>query len=68
MYKVANPIAGCEIGKPLSEALLAKYYEWLRTLAEEPFDPKDVHSICAHCRHKDLGMVQARDYLEECFD
>ena len=67
-YKVANPIAGCEIGKPLSEALLAKYYEWLRTLAEEPFDPKDVHSICAHCRYKDLGMVQARDYLEECFD
>ena len=29
--------------------------------------PRDIHSICANCRHKALGIVQARDYIEECF-
>jgi len=48
------------------ETQSAEYYGWLLPLAEEPLDDKDIHSICAHCRHQDLGIVQAKDYVEEC--
>ena len=64
--KVANPIAGCDTGKPQTDTLVARFSEWLRTLAEQPLDHADIHSICAHCIYKALGMVQARDYIEEC--
>ena len=49
----------------LTDEVLAMYQVWLCALAQFPLDEEDVHSVCAHCRYKDLGIAQARDIIEE---
>ena len=50
-----------------TEQQSSEYNAWLRTLVEFELDEADAHSICAHCRYGDLGIVQARDLLEKVF-
>ena len=41
--------------------LRAKYNDWLRKIAEEDFNQNSVHSICAHLKYKEKGIIQCRD-------
>ena len=65
--KLSNPIAKAEPLKPLSEQQIAEYNAWLRTLVEFELNEADAHSICAHCRYGEVGIVRARDLLEKVF-
>ena len=65
--KSKSPIAEVNLLQPLTEQQIAQYITWLRTLVECELDHEDAHSICAHCRYGDLGIVQARDLLEKVF-
>ena len=65
--KAKNPIADVDLLLPLTEEQIAQYSAWLSTLIEFDLDPEDAHSVCAHCRYGDLGIVQARDQLEKVF-
>ena len=65
--KSKSPIAEVNPLQPLTEQQIAQYITWLRTLVEYEIDHEDAHSICAHCRYGDLGIVQARDLLEKVF-
>ena len=62
-----NPIADVDLLIPLTEHQISQYNTWLRTLIEYDLDIEDAHSICAHCRYGELGIVGARDLLEKVF-
>ena len=66
--KKPNPLEAVDIHKPLTKEQLTSYNSWLDSLVEFPLDVDDVHSICAHCRFGDLGIVQARDLLIKVFN
>ena len=67
MSTVMNPIRSVDLLRPLNEQQIAEYNDWLRTCVEFELDESDAHSICAHCRYGELGIVQARDLLEKVF-
>ena len=64
---MSNPLLNHDTSKPLTKNDLAAYSAWLAAVAEYPLDENCVHSICAHCRYKDLGIVAARDLLHKVF-
>ena len=65
--KVANPLADVDPLTPLTTNQIAEYNSWMSTLVEFDLDSEDAHSICAHCRVGDLGIVQARDEFLKVF-
>ena len=58
-----NPLDGHDAETPLTESLERAYDLWLRALAQDPLNDRDVHSICAHCKYGNLGIMQARDLI-----